>query len=59
MKLAGFLLLPAGWLLVLAALILLPPAAARVAFVAAGLAVEILGLVLVFRSQLPARGQKL
>lgn len=56
MKMAGFLLLVAGWLLVLAAVILLGSAGPRAAFVAAGLAVEILGLVLVFRSHLHPRG---
>jgi hypothetical protein len=51
MKLAGLLLLPAGWLLVLAAVILLPAAvASQGAFVLAGVAVELLGLVLLFRT---------
>ena len=50
MKLAGFLLLPAGWLLVLAAIILLPAGSARPQFVLAGMAVEVLALVLMFRS---------
>lgn len=50
MKLAGFFLLLAGWAIVLAALALLPPALPRVAFVAAGAAVEVLGFALVARS---------
>ena len=50
MKLAGFLLLPAGWLLVLAAVILLPAGSARPVFVLAGMAIEVLALVLMFRS---------
>jgi hypothetical protein len=50
MKIAGFLLLLAGWLLVLSALLLLPAGGARSAFVLAGMAVEALALVLVFRS---------
>ncbi len=58
MKLAGFLLLPAGWLLALAAVILLPPAVARAAFIVAGLSVELLGLVLVVRAHLPERGER-
>ena len=52
MKIAGFFLLPAGWILVLAAIALLPASIARTAFFTAGLAVEILGLVLFVRSHL-------
>ena len=52
MRLAGFLLLPAGWFLVLAAVVLLPPAPPQAAFSLAGVAVEILGLTLVVRSHL-------
>ena len=52
MKIGGFLLLLSGWGIVMAALALLhghmvPP------FIYAGFAVEILGLVLVFRGHLP------
>jgi hypothetical protein len=54
-KLAGFLLMLAGWMLVAAALLLLPSLPARTAFVLAGLGVEILGLVLVARAHLPAK----
>jgi hypothetical protein len=50
MKPAGFLLLVAGWAIVVAALLLLPSAASRVAFVLAGIAVQVLGLVLAVRS---------
>jgi hypothetical protein len=50
MKLAGFLLLFAGWCLVLTALVILPSAGARTGFVLAGLGVEILGLVLAART---------
>jgi hypothetical protein len=52
MKIAGFLLLLAGWGLVLAAVMLLGSALQRSAFVLAGLGVEVLGLVLVVRSHL-------
>lgn len=55
MRLAGFLLLPAGWGLVIAALILLPAAGTRAVFIAAGLGVESLGLVLFVRSYIPPR----
>lgn len=50
MKLAGFLLLFAGWAIVVAAVILLIPPSARVIFVLAGVGVEIMGLTLVIRS---------
>ena len=50
MKLAAFFLLLAGWVIVLAALALLPSALPRAVFVAAGVAVEVLGFVLVARS---------
>ncbi len=52
LKPAGFVLLLTGWFLVLAALALLTKPAARGAFVAAGLGVESLGLVLVVRSHI-------
>ena len=52
MKIAGFLLLTSGWLLVLAAIVLLGSAGARRAFVVAGLGTELLGLALAVRSHL-------
>ena len=54
MKLAGFLLLLAGWAIVICALALLASAAQRGGFVLAGIGVEALGLVLAFRSHLVA-----
>ncbi len=56
MKLAGFLLLLAGWLIAVSAILLLRTASARMSFVLAALGVEAAGLVIVFRSHLPARG---
>ena len=53
MKIGGFLLLLSGWGIVVAALALLHGGVVS-AFILAGLAVEILGLVLVFRGHLPA-----
>jgi len=53
MKLVGLLLLPAGWVIVLAAIALLPPGSARAAFLAAGLGVEALGMGLVVRGHMP------
>jgi hypothetical protein len=55
MKLTGFLLLLAGWGLVLAALVLLAQRGPRAGFVVAGIGVEALGLVLVVRSHLVPR----
>ena len=58
MKIAGFLLLIAGWMLVLSAVILLGAAGARNAFVMAGLAVELLGLVLAGRAHTSGQGER-
>ena len=55
LKLAGLLLMLTGWLLVLAAVILLPTLAARTAFTLAGTGVEVLGFILVARAHIPAR----
>ncbi len=52
MKLAGLLLLLAGWMIAVAAVVLLAAMAPRAGFVAAGVAVEALGLVLLVRSHL-------
>ena len=58
MKIAGFLLLLAGWFLVLSALVLLGRSGAGSSFVLAGVGVELLGLALVFRSHLmPKEGR--
>ncbi len=57
MKLVGFLLLLAGWAIVLAALVLLA-SAPRTGFVLAGIGVEALGLALVVRSHLVLRGER-
>jgi hypothetical protein len=44
-------MLLSGWIIVLAALVLLPGMGMRAAFIAAGLAVEIVGLGLIGRGQ--------
>ncbi len=46
MKLLGFALLPAGWVIVLAAIALLNTTAPRTVFVLAGLGVEILAIAI-------------
>lgn len=50
MRIAGFLLLPAGFGIVLSAIVLLRAGVPQGAFVLAGVAIEILGLVQIFRS---------
>jgi hypothetical protein len=49
MRYAGLLVMPAGFILSVAALILFPAPATRMAFVLCGLAVEALGLVVATR----------
>jgi hypothetical protein len=56
MKYAGLLVMPAGFFLTLAALLLFPDAARRWAFVLCGLAVEAMGLVVAVRGHMPAKG---
>ena len=58
MKAVGFLMLLTGWLLVLAAIVLFASLSLRAPFVLAGMAVETLGLILVFRSHLIPREEK-
>ena len=58
MRLVSFLMLLAGWFLVLAAVVLFAAAPLRAVFVLVGLAVEALGLVLAFRSHLILREDK-
>jgi len=58
LKLAGFLLLLAGWVIVLAAVVLLAPVLPRNSFVLAGAGVEAMGLVLVARSHLAPQGER-
>ena len=57
-RLVGFLLLVAGWGLVLAAIGMLKADASRTAFVLAGVAVELLGLVLLGKAHLLIREEK-
>ena len=58
MKLAGFFLLITGWIIVLAAIVLFPSVTPRSWFAVIGAAVELLGLVLVFRSHLELRKER-
>ena len=59
MKIAGFLLLLAGWLLVLSALALLAKGGAQSAFFLAGVAVELLGLVLFVRAHVASKEDRI
>jgi hypothetical protein len=56
MKYAGLLVMPAGFFLTLAALVLFQDATRQTAFVLCGLAVESIGLVVAVRGHMPARG---
>ena len=56
MKYAGLLVLPAGFFLTLAALVLFPDPVSRLAFVLCGLAVEGLGLGVTVRGHMAKRG---
>lgn len=56
MKYAGLLVMPAGFFLTVAALVLFPAPSLRVAFVLCGVAVEVLGLVVAVRGHMPAKG---
>ena len=58
MKLAGFLLLLAGWVIVLSAVALLASPGQRAGFVLAGIGVEVAGLVLVVRPHLAFSGDR-
>lgn len=57
-KIFGFLLLLAGWGLVLAALALLAASVPRAIFVLAGVCVELVGLALVIRAHLLLEGAR-
>jgi hypothetical protein len=53
MKYAGLLVMPAGFFLSIAAILLFPASPSRAAFVACGLAVEAMGLVVAIRGHMP------
>ena len=59
MKFAGLLVMPAGFFLAMAALVLFPASNvdARTAFVICGLAVEALGLVVAVRGHMDVQGR--
>ena len=57
MKYAGLLVMPAGFFLSIAAILLFPPSAQRAAFVVCGLAVEAMGLVVAVRGHMQLRSE--
>lgn len=57
MKYAGLLVMPAGFFLAVAALVLFQAPAQRTAFVLGGIAVEILGLAVAVRGHMLAQGE--
>jgi hypothetical protein len=59
MKYVGLLVMPAGFFLALAALVLFPDPARQAAFVICGLAVEGMGLGVAVRGHMLARGARL
>jgi hypothetical protein len=58
MKLAGLLLLLAGWIILVVAIAILPTQLTRSIFVIAGLMVEAFGLVLVTRYHCQSTGDR-
>ena len=56
MKYAGLLVLPVGFFLTLAALVLYPAPGPRAAFVLCGVAVECVGLGVAVRGHMESRG---
>jgi hypothetical protein len=57
MKYAGLLVMPAGFFLSIAALVLFPDATERAVFVVCGLAVEAMGLGVAVRGHMQSRGE--
>jgi hypothetical protein len=58
MKYAGLLVMPAGFFLSIAALLLFPDPTTRSVFVLCGVAVEFMGLAVAVRGHMISRGEK-
>lgn len=58
MKYAGLLVMPAGFFLSIAAIVLFPDPTLRTAFVLCGVAVEAMGLGVAVRGHMPSRGDR-
>jgi hypothetical protein len=57
MKYAGLLVMPAGFFLSIAALLLFPASSLRAVFVLCGIAVEAMGLVVAVRGHMQISGE--
>jgi len=57
MKYAGLLVMPAGFFLTIAAIVLFPESTLRIAFLLCGLAVEAMGLVVAVRGHMQLRSE--
>ena len=57
MKYAGLLVMPAGFFLSIAAIVLFSGSEQRIAFVVCGLAVEVMGLVVSVRGHMQLRSE--
>jgi hypothetical protein len=58
MRYAGLLVMPAGFFLSIAAIVLFSDPMPRAAFVLCGLAVEAMGLAVATRGHMPSRGDR-
>ena len=57
MKYAGLLVMPAGFILTIGAILLFPASAQRTLFVLCGLAVELMGIVVAVRGHMELRSE--
>ena len=58
MRIASLLLMVAGWLIVLTAIVMLASGPAQVLFILVSLAIELTGFILLARSHLGVQGEK-
>jgi hypothetical protein len=58
LRMAGLLMMVAGWILMLAAVVMLNSLPLRTGFAMAGLAVQMLGFVLLTRAHIPKRKKR-
>ena len=58
MKNAGLLVMPAGFFLTIAAIVLFPDPLPRTLFILSGVAVEAMGLAVAIRGHMPAHGDR-
>ena len=58
MRYAGLLVMPAGFFLVIAAIVLFPDPPRRTVFLLTSLAVQVLGLAVTLRGHMQSRGRR-